>query len=1212
MSLAQTLVVPVDVRAFCVGSNDESAVLRFSGATLDFSRMTAASDDNGAPIIESNNQVFRDGASEALAPLEPGIHLHWNLPRALTHGKTDPDTGAITFPPVPNRWLVTRIIDTESPLQNVHSWVVESDWVSQSAPDAASITIFTGYDNSVTQYDNSQPYSYLGRVMQSGDWTGEPEPNGSRLKQITLSELTAMQTGDPLFASFYPSCRNIFGLHDDLSGVVDDMESVRITYVVVGWYSLAANDILQSKPPEPTGDQQQQFASLLGQLKWSLPDGVTDIFDRSLYVGQVQGIVWQNCNAYVPSTDEPVEVNLGLGNNGAEAMSALLGGTVNDPAQRTAFETLLTAYQLGVISTLQEPHPDRMTEMLDKLHSAGFTHMPSGTVWTCVQNDQEQSPVALTDLPPDLIGALVDLNKAQAVWDDADAHIDAVRRQLHLDWYRWGSVKLVTDNPEDATTEDWDLRNGLPDYIEGAIDLLFGKNGTEIVSLNAAEATLTEKLSAATTIAASHGWVPKALNAPWYWKPNDPIVGLSGKDLVHRLQSTDASTPVLCRPANQLLQGLTVAGHTLLGPATQQSITPPVDAVPVEVWDEAMLLNASWLSQETGTDVSTLQNAVQEFLAGGGRDTAVVTNPVGVAPLADAVQWWTGANQWLPLFMWWTADYYPLQGYNGTSDTLPVDYITGKFALTQDGVLKPNDGVLDNIGSWPFYGRAILTPLLACQMEQALGTDEVDPDLEADIKAALAYLEGTPILYQALSGFTDALLMLGHIPQLVSDTVDGKPGHGDINDDDGMFHSVTTNVGNSMRLAAYPNSNFAPLRAGTVDMELTLVDVFGWRKQVPPKLNGGAFRCAPPLHIDQEESLQRGYLPPRFSQPVRLNFDFLSAADGTDETSLLVSPVCGWLLPNHLERTLMVYDTDGVPRGMLDDLLPDRVRWMGVPGPDYNDDLDTAMAGTNPHQHAFVRALCDGGRDGFANLISNVNTIQASTTGSISQDPGLSLLIGRPIALVQVGLSLDLLGPPAVNQSWAACETDIQTALPDDPKSFVDDRVHNGVTDVEVNVILGSANRFRDGVLGFFMADGKGGYDFTSFYSPAEVDSSHVTLSIGGSQVELLMLVDPLSDIHAISGMLPTQKLTIPPDWTVPVLDKLSVTFPVRPVLAAAADFDLPLPTEAGYSWSWVQHQGGKWTTEPITKRPSASAQPYVPQRIFSGWLQLSDNDNGA
>lgn len=1205
MDFSRTLVVPVDIRAFCVGAGDTSAVNSFSGITLDFSRMAPASDQQGAAIIARDNQVYRDNSFQPRSPLSQGVHLHWNLPRALTHGQTNEATGDINFPVVPNRWLVTRIPDTDDPFQYARSWVVESDHVSETPTDGlsastASVTIFTGYDN-------QQPYRYLGRAVKAEGWV-EPEPGGSLLKQMTLSDLTVMQTGDPLFASFYPDCRNVFGLHDDLSDVGDALEGKQILYVVAGWYSLPANDPLQAKyspdqhPGETPPSPEDFFASLLDQLKWTLPDGATGIFDRSLMAGQVQGVLWNKGKAFI-TAEEPIDVTLGLGGNGAEALSALLGSTVNDSHERTSFENLLSAYQLGVISALHEQHPDRMIDMQDKLHAAGFTHASGGTVWTCVQDDAGQSPVILTNLPATLTDALAALNQAQAEFDAASAEIDATRRQLHLDWYRYGSVKLATEVGT-PTESDLTRLDNISQYINVAAAVLLNEDkGFEIKKLQASKSNLDAKKDAATRAAADNGWILQALNAPWYWRPNDPIVGLSGPDLVHRLQGIDASDPVLCRPVVTLLRGLTIMGQHLDHPPTR---TPPVDAVPQAVWDEAMLLNAAWVHRKTGHDLSEDEKFLKSFL-NAGKDTDAVTAHDGVPPVPAAVQWWDGSNPWLPLFMWWTAEYFPVPGYDGQMHDVPVDYVTRNFELTRDGVLVPRNGVLDQTTNWSVSGQAILTPLLARQIEQSLAVDKANPDadLQADVTAAQKYLEDNPTLYQGLSGFTDALLMLGQIPQLVSDTVDGVD-HGDeeINDDGGLFHLVSARVGNAMRNASYPNTSFVPLRAGSAAMEVTLVDVFGRRRLAVQ--NG--FRCAPPMQLDQEEAKKRVYLPPRFSQAVRLTFDFLSPSD-TEERSLLVSPVCGWLMPNHLDDALMVYDAGGLPLGMLD-LLTNGVKWMGVPGPTYGQDLDTAMQHANGHLRDLVRSLRDGGHDGLSTLMAAVDAVQASTTGSIVQNPSLSLLIGRPVALVQVNLSLDLLGTPAVNQSWAAFDADNDVADDADADTFIGQRTHNGITGVEMEVILGGVDRFRDGVLGFFMQAANGqGYDFTRLYSPADVKgvlSSRIKLSIGQSPVRLLMLVDPLSDIHAISGMLPTQRLTIPPDWTVPVLRKLSVTFPVRPVLAAAADFDVPLPVEGGYSWTWVQHQGDQWASMPVGTSPSTTAEPYIPQRIYSGWLKLS------
>ena len=62
-------------------------------------------------------------------------------------------------------------------------------------------------------------------------------------------------------------------------------------------------------------------------------------------------------------------------------------------------------------------------------------------------------------------------------------------------------------------------------------------------------------------------------------------------------------------------------------------------------------------------------------------------------------------------------------------------------------------------------------------------------------------------------------------------------------------------------------------------------------------------------------------LPARLSQPARLNFRWLAAEVGRIETNAhpLTTPVCGWLLPNNLDRSLMVSDNPGNSPGYLEE-----------------------------------------------------------------------------------------------------------------------------------------------------------------------------------------------------------------------------------------------------------------------------------------------------
>ena len=71
---------------------------------------------------------------------------------------------------------------------------------------------------------------------------------------------------------------------------------------------------------------------------------------------------------------------------------------------------------------------------------------------------------------------------------------------------------------------------------------------------------------------------------------------------------------------------------------------------------------------------------------------------------------------------------------------------------------------------------------------------------------------------------------------------------------------------------------------------------------------------------------QKLYLPPRLLTPTRVEAHWLSAAFEDDVPGIdgdfvessdqpATSPVCGWLVPNHLDTSLMCYDADGRPVG---------------------------------------------------------------------------------------------------------------------------------------------------------------------------------------------------------------------------------------------------------------------------------------------------------
>jgi hypothetical protein len=112
---------------------------------------------------------------------------------------------------------------------------------------------------------------------------------------------------------------------------------------------------------------------------------------------------------------------------------------------------------------------------------------------------------------------------------------------------------------------------------------------------------------------------------------------------------------------------------------------------------------------------------------------------------------------------------------------------------------------------------------------------------------------------------------------------------------------------------------------------------------------------------------------------------------------------------------------------------------------------------------------------------------------------------------------------------------------------------------------------------------------------------------------KLLMLIDPRAFIHATTGILPTKSIRIPSDMYADTLTTLEMTFLTTPILGGNSALTLPLPSESGFQWSWVQEKRIEnrtaWETRgDLNSNPPNGPWTYTPQTILEGWLRLNPN----
>src|SRR5262249_14303980 len=120
------LLVPMHVDAFVVGQRPRL----FEWASL-APRFGDLGDGRYATGIDLRlKHLFVKAAAN---PPAAGIHLHFKLPAALTHG-----SGAeLEFPRIPNRWLVQRWDRARAQLSK--AWLVRSDARADAASGAVAL-----------------------------------------------------------------------------------------------------------------------------------------------------------------------------------------------------------------------------------------------------------------------------------------------------------------------------------------------------------------------------------------------------------------------------------------------------------------------------------------------------------------------------------------------------------------------------------------------------------------------------------------------------------------------------------------------------------------------------------------------------------------------------------------------------------------------------------------------------------------------------------------------------------------------------------------------------------------------------------------------------------------------------------------------------------------------------------------------------------------
>ena len=1207
------ILVPADVQAFVVPAKGGEATVPVTGGP-------------GDP------EPFAAGTVRP-----PGVHLHWAMPDALLSGGHDPATSSLKLPKLPDRWVVVRTLQATGERQvRLRGWVL----------DAKSRSV--------------EPLSTYTGTPAAG-----PGPN--------LDPLDGAAGGTLVWTASSTASDNRFAFHDPLDDLFagDKFEGGQAIYTVAGWWSGLGDDPLADAAgprqldaalaalgwhvvhdadddllvePDPRLARARERMGL-GSPKDTAPAKVTGAdgrvisgaldgvaFDMEVPVAQVdEVIVTPALPRYatlvhgsvlgVPITGRPAApddrpgagaLGLALGQDLDDVVSAFGAAALRlDPKHRQSAETLVAAFASGVIEQIGSP--DGLEDLAERQHAGGFWSLP-GAPLAAARPDRLRTE----DSAP--MGPLTVGRKGRA--ETAKKALTA-----RLEWKGKGSGLTTSDGKGKGKGHS--------------------PRGEETVEpLNVADAREVVR------------------PAPRYFRPQPPMLAIRGVKPNHRHHGDglfDDAGKLRCRYPRE-------CATRIEGVVVGASVAPSIGsgAVPEEALllvREAVLLNPygyRWLAAAAAPTADTeqaytvrLAAEVVRLYGTDGRydgsshlptqqrsrrsteasmwDTQVASALAehslvkGTPPSPVAITTWR--QPWVPLWLEWRVvldgtDSVAGWGLDGLDLTAPSVSQGTPVSRTFSGRSPLGAGAATAL-------RESIRRWVAAELQRDATGSSTLPTADQDALAQLGDLIAPYDLVSAsLDGIREQLLGIPYVGVVDRGTgTDPKP----------------TATGNAV-----------PLFGGTLRLDaLRIVDAFGRVLDVP-----AAAVAATATTLDLEvPGLAGGIrLRPRIQHLARWLFRLVDASQpaATDPAQLreayvdqldpmgAISPVAGFLLPDHIDEELEAFTPAGAPIGQIGhDAVTGAVTWETAPGrpvpPDAGPlvDLDAQARITGEIAAGLVQADA-AARNSPAPPASSAltallraidTTLWTVDTFAAVGSPTVAGLVGRPVAVVRASLRLDAPDDLSEVDVTAASGTQGRAA------AFA------ALREQRFPVKLGALTRTDDSLLGFYVDD-----DYSHLYlvdrvvAAQALDTGRHRGQLGllgkvttppvdplahpylvpdgtlwlnaGQTVRLTLLMLPLGRVHLTSGLLPRKELAISDEWVGPGLKRLVPSVRVGPVLVDPSEIRLPLVTLLGDQQTFTRRTGPlTWRDDPIVAATQSALLPKLAHEAQEGWVRVSPAD---
>lgn len=985
---------------------------------------------------------------------------------------------------------------------------------------------------------------------------------------------------------------------------------------------------------------------------------------RTMCHGVVAGVGWEHDGPHrdgIPDRERDLKV--AIGNNLVEAVSALLRPELGDAPDGLA--DLLEAFQLDLLPQLERPMGE--VALAQGLHERTFRPRSRGKRWEVrgpsVPTGGEAEDTSPTAVPGEIRVLLQQVNAAQRTIDETRRTLEARQSELYAAWYRTqldpgdGAPRerqaTLQGEVEDLALrlrglcrpEGSDVRPAVPAWdelkarmaqllpgstLEHADDERFWRPNDPVMVLAGAAARRAQRHGEdgrlrrdGRLLCRSSGAELAGVEIAWrgipdfLFGPRAPAGGAGTSDLDDLCPPVpaagDVRFPSVCETLRALfrealllsLDGASavriaraafVAGRTGLPADRQEERIRALSSALLEEMSDRLLRAAS--PEGSGpagppeTDASSRAAPFQ--LCAADRAAGGAHGPI--FPSAIAVRRWT-ENPWLPLLAQWQVTWTAsAQGASQALDGWTLDEATGtRFALP-----GPAHGRTHR-----FSGSALLTPDATIPLSDRLPTLALSGPLEPLARD----LRSMNVLGQSLGGFHDELLLRRARLELRPLELDpsGRLRRSEVGAAVEGIEWLSPITASGAEGAADHQASPFPVRAGDLQLDqLWIVDAFGQLL----RLNRSSEALRRPRVHPRVAAPDPGRirLEPRLAQPARLTVEWLGKGwkptAGTKVPDEDASPVCGWILPNHLDCGLAIYDAAGRALGHLQAVQGrpgqgadetgggETYHWVDAPwskesflgrppgeGPGPLEDED-------PDLRDFVRALLHlTGQPGaaFAHLLEvHDDALSAGRAAGTSRDRARALLYGTPLALVRAAFRLEL------------------------------DGEGDGLAGVQVPLRLGDRRPWRglwlgdDGLVGFFRRGDPG--TFHAAYGIAGAGAAPPDeLRVSTTPIEVALLMDPSRGACATTGILPRVVCRPPFDDLAEILDNKQVTFFTGPIVGTAEGVRMPRPADLYGQWSWIHHPAVEvWRPEAIARSEHEDGWVLRDRaRVSEGWLRL-------